>query len=181
MQQKTTKKIIIDATKLETLLRLGCPEKVISEYIIHNTLNRQKDELINTILESLIDRKTFSNWGGNHNPSGKNQHNNNKLGQVDLGQVVVGQVVDKDKDKDKDKEKNRENINKRYGECKNVLLTEEQYLKLSKEKENFQLALEKLDTWLGTSGSKNRNKNHFAYFKSNSWVWQGLKTNEITF
>lgn len=173
MQQKTTKKIIIDATKLETLLRLGCPEKVISDYIIHNTLNRQKDELINTILESLIDRKTFSNWGGNHNPLGKNQHNNKQLGQVDLGQVVVGQVVDKDKDK--------ENINKRYGECKNVLLTEEQYLKLSKEKENFQLALEKLDTWLGTSGSKNRNKNHFAYFKSNSWVWQGLKANEITF
>lgn len=71
--------------------------------------------------------------------------------------------------------------NNRYGECKNVLLTEEQYQKLSAENKNLDLAIEKLDTWLGTSGGKNRNKNHYAYFKSNSWVWQNLKEKEIMF
>lgn len=71
--------------------------------------------------------------------------------------------------------------NNRYGECKNVLLTEEQYQKLSSENKNLDLAIEKLDTWLGTSGGKNRNKNHYAYFKSNSWVWQNLKEKEIMF
>lgn len=124
MQNKTTKKIIIDATKLETLLRLGCSEKVISDYIIHDKLTKQKDELINTILESLIDRKTFSNWGGNHNPSGKNQHKIKEVGQVDQAQLG-GQVVDKDKDKDKDKikieDKNREIIKDIINKFKNIL------------------------------------------------------------
>lgn len=71
--------------------------------------------------------------------------------------------------------------NNRYGECKNVLLTEEQYNKLLAEKDNFDLAVERLDTWLGTSGSKYRNKNHYAYFKSNSWVWTDLKKKELMF
>ena len=71
--------------------------------------------------------------------------------------------------------------NNRYGECKNVLLTEEQYNKLLAEKDNFDLAVEILDTWLGTSGSKYKNKNHYAYFKSNSWVWKDLKKKELMF
>jgi hypothetical protein len=70
------------------------------------------------------------------------------------------------------------NVNKYnyYGELKNVKLTEEEYNKLSAEHTNLDQAIEKLDTWLGTSGSKNKNKPHYAYFKSNSWVWDGLKT-----
>lgn len=71
--------------------------------------------------------------------------------------------------------------NNRYGECKNVLLTEEQYNKLIAENDNFDLAVERLDTWLGTSGSKHKNKNHYAYFKSNSWVWTDLKKKEMMF
>lgn len=71
--------------------------------------------------------------------------------------------------------------NNRYGECKNVLLTEEQYNKLIAENDNFDLAVERLDTWLGTSGSKYKNKNHYAYFKSNSWVWKDLKKKELMF
>lgn len=63
-----------------------------------------------------------------------------------------------------------------YGELKNVKLTEEEYNKLSAEHTNLDQAIEKLDTWLGTSGSKNKNKPHYAYFKSNSWVWDGLKS-----
>lgn len=122
MQTRATKKIIIDATKLETLLRLGCPEKVITDYIIHNKIIKQEDELINTILESLLDRKTFSNWGGNRNPTGKNQHKNKELGQVDLNHLD-GQVVDKDKDKDKIKkeDKNKEIIKPILDKFKNII------------------------------------------------------------
>lgn len=69
----------------------------------------------------------------------------------------------------------KENKNNNYGELGNVKLTEEQYKTLSDKYTNLDLAIEKLDTWLGTSGSKNKNKNHFAYFKSNSWVWENLK------
>lgn len=78
-------------------------------------------------------------------------------------------------EKDNIKENNIKDKNQRYGECKNVLLSDEQFNKLSSEHPDLSLAIEKLDTWLGTSGSKNRNKNHYAYFKSNSWVWEGLK------
>lgn len=80
-----------------------------------------------------------------------------------------------------EEEKKNKIKNNRYGECKNVLLTEEQYKRLSEENDNLDLAIEKLDTWLGTSGGKNRNKNHYAYFKSNSWVWTDLKKKELMF
>ena len=95
--------------------------------------------------------------------------------------------MDKDnllKDKDKDKNKNNNNINLNnninihYGELKNVMLTQEQFDKLSAEHKNLNQAIEKLDTWLGTSGRKNKNRNHYAYFKSNSWVWENLKETE---
>ncbi len=77
--------------------------------------------------------------------------------------------------------KKEKSLNKKYGECQNVLLTEEQYNDLFAKHNNLDLAIEKLDTWLGTSGSKNRNKNHYAYFKSNSWVWENLKSKDDDF
>lgn len=86
----------------------------------------------------------------------------------------VNSLKDKDKDKIQDKDKNN-----KYGELKNVILTQEQYETLAGKYPNLDMAIEKLDTWLGTSGSKNRNKNHFAYFKSNSWVWENLPKGEV--
>ena len=62
-----------------------------------------------------------------------------------------------------------------YGELLNVRLTEEQYNYLKEKNTNLDEAIEVLDTWLGTSGSKNKNKNHYAYFKANSWVWERVK------
>ena len=62
-----------------------------------------------------------------------------------------------------------------YGELKNVCLKQEDYEKLLSVHPNLNEAIEVLDTWLGTSGSKNKNKNHYAYFKSNSWVWDRVK------
>ena len=61
------------------------------------------------------------------------------------------------------------------GELKNVKLTEDEYNKLKAKYSNIDEAIEKLDTWLGTSGAKNKNKDHYAYFKENSWVWEKKK------
>ena len=184
MQNKTTEKIIIDKLKLITLQRLGCSERAIIDKVFYDKFTSQNDSLIDTLLESLTDVKSFSNWGGSRENSGRKSSNNNNINQDEKIKLIksrcFNQVVDKDKDKDKDIDKEKIKNNK-YGECKNVLLTEEQYNKLSAENDNFGLAVEKLDTWLGTSGSKNRNKNHYAYFKSNSWVWKDLKTRELSF
>ena len=83
-----------------TLQRLGCSERVIIDKILYDKYESQGDDLIDTLLESLTDVRVYSNWGGNHNPLGKNQHKINTVGQVDQAQVDGGQVVDKDKDKD---------------------------------------------------------------------------------
>lgn len=103
MQYKQNKKIIIDKRKLDILIRLGCPDVQILELIKTGDFTRTGDSLIDDTLECLIDRRDFKNWGGNHNPTGKNQYT--KRGQVDhqvdhqveLGQLA-GQVVDKDID-----------------------------------------------------------------------------------
>lgn len=175
MQSRITKKIIIDEQKLNVLVRLGCPDDRLLSVIKTGKFEKVGDNIIDEILECLVDRKEFKNWGGNHNPNGVNNCNKKKnRGQVDQ-QVVSqdgGQVVDKDKDKDKEKIKIRYN---HYGELNNVCLTEEDYNKLLSLYPSLPEAIEVLDTWLGTSGSKNKNKNHYAYFKSNSWVWDRVK------
>lgn len=102
MQYKKNIKIIIDKRKLDLLLRLNCPKEILFDTVINNKITKVGDELIDDTLESLIDIKEFKNWGGNHNPTGINQHSK-KRGQVDQevdqGQNI-GQVVDKDIDKD---------------------------------------------------------------------------------
>ena len=70
---------------------------------------------------------------------------------------------------------NKKQETERYGELGYVRLTPEQYTTLKAKYPNFEAGVEVLDTWLGTTGSKHRNKNHFAYFKSNSWVWERVK------
>lgn len=113
MQYKTSTKLIIDKRKLDTLFRLGCPDEKILEVIKTGTFSRTGDKLMDETLESLVDIKDFSNWGGNHNPTGRNQWTKtNKSGQVggqlggqvvqqdggQLGGQLGGQVVDIDKD-----------------------------------------------------------------------------------
>lgn len=73
------------------------------------------------------------------------------------------------------KENTTKEKSERYGELKNVMLSKEQYELLKERHPNIDEAIEIVDTWLGTSGSKNKNKNHYAYFKSNSWVWERVK------
>lgn len=74
----------------------------------------------------------------------------------------------------------KQNKIKKYGELGNVNLTEEEYEGLKANHSNLDNAIEVLDTWLGTSGSKNKGKNHYAYFKSNSWVWERAGANNNT-
>ena len=181
MQFRTTKKIVIDEQKLTVLIRLGCPDDRLLSVIKTGKFEKTGDKIIDEILECLVDRKEFKNWGGNHNPNGINNcKKRKKVGQVDRqdGCQDGGQVVDKDKDKDKDKDniKVKDKIKyNHYGELNNVCLTEDDYNKLLSIYPDFKEAVEVLDTWLGTSGSKNKNKNHYAYFKSNSWVWDRIK------
>ena len=86
----------------------------------------------------------------------------------------------KDKDKDKDKVNNSGNCKggeEKYGSLKNVILEKEQYESLKEKHPNIDDAIEELDTWLGKnskSAKEARGKNHYAYFKSNSWVWERL-------
>jgi hypothetical protein len=58
---------------------------------------------------------------------------------------------------------------------KNVILEKEQYESLKEKYPNIDDAIEELDTWLGKnskSAKEARGKNHYAYFKSNSWIWE---------
>lgn len=195
MQNKSSEKIIVDKVKLQTLQRLGCPEKAIADKILYNKFTPQNDSLLDLFLESLTDEKSFSNWGGSRKNAGRkaskisglNQDENqveNQDEKIKLNKSRFNQVVDKDNNiynniyLNNNTKTRKENIikekNKRYGECQNVILTEDQFNKLSAEHNNLNEAIEKLDTWLGTSGGKNKNKNHYPYFKSNSWVWEGI-------
>ena len=61
----------------------------------------------------------------------------------------------------------------RLGEFKNVCLTNDDYERLKSTNTELDKAIERLDGWLETSnGSKNKNRNHRGYFKTNSWVWE---------
>ncbi|MBO7712657.1 MAG: hypothetical protein J6S85_03755 [Methanobrevibacter sp.] len=108
MQYRNITKLVIDKRKLDILMRIGCPDEQLLQLIKTGKFDKTGDKLIDDTLECLIDFKSFKNWGGNHNPTGKNQHSQ-KRGQVDHQvehQVVQqdgGQVVDKDIDIDKDK------------------------------------------------------------------------------
>lgn len=97
-------------------------------------------------------------------------------------QTITKVEPNKDKDKDVDKDKDKKEMVKekvsRFGELGFVRLTNEQHTTLKEKHPNLDGAIEILDTWLGTTGSKHRNKNHYAYFKQNSWVWERLEENK---
>jgi hypothetical protein len=106
MRYKNSIKLIIDKRKLDTLMRLNCPIEILINLILKNELKLTGDELIDDNLESLIEIKQFSNWGGNRKGAGrpiKNQLENQDENQ-DGNQDII-QVGDKDKDIDKDIDK----------------------------------------------------------------------------
>ena len=106
--------------------------------------------------------------------------NQNKT-EIKPNQNQTETKVEPNKDKDKDVDKEEKEMVKekatRFGELGYVRLTDEQYTTLKQKYPDLDGAIEVLDTWLGTTGSKHRNKNHYAYFKQNSWVWERLAEN----
>lgn len=122
---------------------------------------KSKIDEYNDKLEVIKEKRRISGaCGGLANASKRKQ-------QIAINSKSSNKIKENKTKQNKIKEKN--NI---YGELNNVLLTQEQYNTLSEKYDNLNDAIEVLDTWLGTSGSKHKNKNHFAYFKSNSWVWE---------
>lgn len=102
MNYQNNIKILIDKRKLETLLRLGCDENIIWNYIKTGNLTLTGDSLIDDNLESMMDIKDFKNWGGSRKGSGRkprktlinNQDENQLENQDDCN------LEDKDIDKD---------------------------------------------------------------------------------
>ena len=142
--------------------------------------------LVTAIKFSLDKVDGRSNNGGNHNPTGQNQHKEVNLGQsrsklVNLGQSrsipLETETETETRNGNREKEMVKEKVSK-FGELGFVRLTDEQHATLKEKHPNLDDAIEVLDTWLGTTGSKHRNKNHYAYFKQNSWVWERLEENK---
>ena len=126
--------------------------------------------LINSIKPSL-DKKI--NQGGapvGNNNACKNKTTENNLKQPKTTVVSKNNLFQETETETRNGNKKQET--EKYGELGYVRLTAEQYTTLKEKYPNLDEAIEVLDTWLGTNGSKHRNKNHYAYFKSNSWVWE---------
>lgn len=193
MQYKNSKKIIIDKRKLETLIRLGCPISVISDYIIFDKITKTNDEIIDENLETLLETKTFDNWGGQRNNSGRKQKikENNQDDNQDDNQDAF-QVVDKDKDKDSNKS-NKSIINKQellhLGEMNLVKLTEEENKKVMAKCHSsgrpdptarYVLAIRKVNAWMATGTKateryKPANKTHYGLFADGNWVLKDIE------
>lgn len=62
-----------------------------------------------------------------------------------------------------------------FGELSMVKLTQQEFDKIKSNKPDlYEKAIDKLDTWLATTTKKIKKGSHYAYFKSNSWVWEDL-------
>ena len=104
MQFKSNTKIIIDKRKLDTVVRLGCTDEMLLKLIKTGEVEKTGDALLDELLESMMDVKEFSNWGGSRKNSGRKSRFNqdeNQLENQDENQDDC-QLEDIDKDKDKD-------------------------------------------------------------------------------
>lgn len=71
MKFHTETHIILDARKLEMLLRLGCEKDVIFNVICGKKHKSSGDKLIDDLLECLATKKTYNNWGGSRRNAGR--------------------------------------------------------------------------------------------------------------
>ena len=143
--------------------------------------------IFNLLAKSIVWKEFSNNYGGKRINSGR-KSTNEKIKKSEINQVEnqvenhlenqvanqdIFQVVDIDKDKDKYNIKNKL-IN--YGELGKVCLTSDEYEKLkAKYGDLLEPAIEKLDGWIATTTKKIKKGSHYAYFKSDSWVWENLK------
>lgn len=83
MQHKTYIKMVFDKRKLDTVVRLGCPDDVLLKLLKTGEVTKTGDSLIDEYLESMIDIKEFSNWGGCRKNSGRKSKNNQDENQLE--------------------------------------------------------------------------------------------------
>lgn len=113
MQSKVTTKIIIDKLKLDILLRLNISSEIIVKKIKGEDV-QINDPIIDDLLESLVDIKTFDNWGGARDGAGRKPKETAKNNQVEIQDE--NQVGNQDaqsrlnQDADKDNINNNNNI-----------------------------------------------------------------------
>ena len=135
----------------------------VSDSYYMNQISNMGKCILELLSKNIIWKEFSNNYGGRRARSGRKSKNQPVIPQANLS------VSEKPKDK---------TIS--LGELGNVKLTQEQY-NILKEKYSapvLNFAIDKLDTWLGTTGTKHNTKNHYAYFKANSWVWEGAPTEE---
>ena len=168
------------ADKLPDDLRLKFYD-AMTNYVFNGV--EPEDTLINALITAIkpsLD-KTDERGGvrdgagapkGNKNAIKNNQKQSNQSNEIKIKQNNQSFLETETETRNGNKKQETE----RYGELGYVRLTPEQYNTLKSKYPNFEAGVEVLDTWLGTTGSKHRNKNHFAYFKSNSWVWERVNT-----
>lgn len=169
------------ANKLPDDLRLKYYDAIM-DYVFNGKMS--EDIVINALITSIkpsLDKKL--NLGGA--PVGNNNACKNKTTENNLKQPKTTVVSKNNPFKETEigngnieTEVKKETVKeKKLGELGYVRLTDEQYTTLKEKYSNIDEAIEVLDTWLGTTGSKHRNKNHYAYFKQNSWVWERVAEN----
>ena len=141
------------------------------DYLYLNHISESISGISNNILvmfnKTIRAREFSDNYGGRRKNAGRKSKNPPVIPQANLSDNLS--VSEKPKDK---------TIS--LGELGNVKLTQEQY-NILKEKYSapvLNFSIDKLDTWLGTTATKHNTKNHYAYFKANSWVWEGAPTEE---
>lgn len=113
MQSKLTTKIIIDKLKLDVLFRLNVSGDLILKRIKGEEIQTD-DPIVNDLLDSLIDVKTFDNWGGAREGAGRKPlktNENNQLENQDEKIKMIKSRSNQDADKDIDNINNNNNIN----------------------------------------------------------------------
>ena len=138
MQYKSTKKIMLDQRKLETLFRIGCPDNLIIELLKTGKFVPTGDSLIDDNLETLIDHKIFNNtnWGGKREGAGRPKNNQDE-NQVEFQDENQDGFQDKNQDADKDMDNiNNNNIYNTQDNNKLSGIKEEIKKETTKEKNN---------------------------------------------
>lgn len=145
-----------------------------NEYAYISISTSLSKSIIELLSKNIVFKEYNNNYGGKREFSGRKSKKSKESKESKISETTNININLKHKLK-------TETLNK-YGELGNVCLTEQDYLRLSKENPLFLDAVEKLDSWLDTKGGeKNKGRNHRAYFKSNSWVWENLRPKQTSF
>lgn len=159
------------ADKLPDDLRLKFYD-AMTDYVFNGV--EPDDNLISALITAIkpsldkVDERGGARDGAGRPKSNEIKNNQNNSNEIKRNQNNQSFLETETETRNGNKKQETE----KYGELGYVRLTAEQYATLKEKYPNLDAAIEVLDTWLGTNGSKHRNKNHYAYFKQNSWVWE---------